>query len=226
MERQELWSATHENILKRYGEISSVYHHLHTRCHRRYKSRHMSFTLPVVIIGTLSGTANMSMGSFRGNDTAITIVPLIIGGFNLFSAILTTISQFLKLAELSEGHKAAAIAYGKLSRQIRLELSLDRSERSQTGGELVKITDLTLTRLLEQGPNISKQILTSFVKQIEEKPFNLSLPEIIKMTPINLKSVEDQERVSIFESINNLVGTNPNVVVNIDENENVNENFD
>jgi len=205
MERQDRWTPTHENILKRYGEIASVYNHLHTKCHRQYKSRHMSFTLPAIIVGTLSGTANMSMGSFRDDAQASAIVPLIIGSFNLFSAILTTISQFLKLAELSEGHRAAAIAYGKLSRQIRLELSLDRQERSQTGGELVKITDLTLTRLLEQGPAISKRILQAFEKRIEDQQFDLSLPEIIKMTPISLNTT-DEHRITVFDSINNLVG--------------------
>jgi len=210
MERHETWSTTHEVILKRYGEICSVYNHLHSRCHRYYKARHMSFTLPVIILGTLSGTANMAMGSFRENATAMTIVPVVIGSFNLFSAILTTISQFLKLSELSEGHKSASISYGKLSRQIRLELSLDRNERSQTGGEMVKITDLTLTRLLEQGPNISKRILTQFENQIKNTPFTLTLPEIIKMTPITLNTT-DIRRVTIFDSISNIVGSGSNL---------------
>ena len=210
MERHETWTSTHEAILKRFGEICSVYNHLHGECHRRYKSRHMSFTLPVVIIGTLSGTANMAMGSFRDNDNAMAIVPVVIGSFNLFSAILTTISQFLKLSELSEGHKAASISYGKLSRQIRLEMSLDRNERSQTGGEMVKITDLTLTRLLEQGPNISEKVLKDFERKIKNTPFNLTLPEIIKMTPIVLNT-QDEKRATIFDSISNLVGSNSNI---------------
>ena len=58
-------------------------------------------------------------------------VPSIIGAMNLIAGIIATIMQFLKINELMEGFRVASLQYGKLSRTIRLELTLPLEERSQ-----------------------------------------------------------------------------------------------
>ena len=82
----------------------------------------MKFTIPLIIVSTITGTANFAQETFP--PTVQPFVPSAIGGLNLITAIATTIMQFLKINELMEGHRVASVQYGKVSRTIRLELTL------------------------------------------------------------------------------------------------------
>jgi Na+-transporting NADH:ubiquinone oxidoreductase subunit NqrD len=66
------------------------------------------FTIPVIIISTITGTANFAQGMFGNFQT---LASVIIGSMNIIAGIVTTIYQFLKVAELNEGHKAAALGW-------------------------------------------------------------------------------------------------------------------
>ena len=55
------------------------------------------------------------------SDAWKTYVPLGIGFLNLSAGLITTISQFLRVSELLEGHRAASLAYSKFSRNISVE---------------------------------------------------------------------------------------------------------
>jgi len=205
VDREELWSSVHEAVLKRYGEICLIYSHLHTLCHLRYKKRNSHYTLPVIVMSTLTGTASMALGSVR-DANAKELLPLVIGSVNLFSAILTTISQFLKISELMESHRAAGISYGKLQRQIRLELSLERGERSSSGSEMVKLVDLTVGRLIESGPLISRTIMKEFMKDPSVNLKDLHLPDSMKLQPIDPLRHAEHTKKSVYESISSLLG--------------------
>jgi len=205
VDREELWSSVHEAVLKRYGEICIVFSHLHTLCHLRYKKRNTHFTLPVIVMSTLTGTASMALGSVRDNN-AKELLPLVIGSVNLFSAILTTVSQFLKIGELMESHRAAGISYGKLHRQIRLELSLERGERSSSGSEMVKLVDLTVGRLIESGPLISRTVMKEFMKDPSVDLAKLNLPDSMKIQPITPLQHAEHTKKSVYESISTLLG--------------------
>ena len=71
----------------------------------------MWFALPVIIISTITGTANCT-NSFP--DAWKEFVPLGIGFFNLSAGLITTVSQFLRVSELL-GHRAASLAYSKFA---------------------------------------------------------------------------------------------------------------
>jgi len=205
IDREELWSSVHEAVLKRYGEISLIYSHLHTLCHLRYRRRNTHFTLPVIVMSTLTGTASMALGSVR-DANAKELLPLVIGSVNLFSAILTTISQFLKIGEKMESHRAAGISYGKLQRQIRLELSLERGERSSSGSEMVKLVDMGIGRLIEQGPLISRTIMREFMADPSVDLAKLNLPDAMKLEPITPLQHAEHTKKSVYESISSLLG--------------------
>ena len=89
---------------------------MHERAAARYKKMHVRFSLPVIILSTLAGTANFAQSSFKGELAAW--APSIIGGVNLLAGMITTVAQFLKIGELMEGHRMASIQFGKFSRSI------------------------------------------------------------------------------------------------------------
>lgn len=141
----------------------------------------MRFTLPIIIISTITGTANFAQETF---PTAWhEYVPAGIGALNLFAAILTTVAQFLKINELQESHRVSSIHYGKLSRTIRLELNLPISERSHDGSNMVDICRSEFDRLIEQSPPIPGDILRDFEKKFSGK--DVIVPEISTVKPID-----------------------------------------
>jgi hypothetical protein len=97
---------------------------------------------------------------------------------------LTTVAQFLRVSELLEGHRAAAIAYSKFSRNISVELSLPRDERTMGGTEFVNSCRNELDRLIEQTPNIPLEIIRQFGKRFEDTEF--MKPEILNITSVEV----------------------------------------
>merc|ERR1711871_1453975 len=123
----------------------------------KYEKKNLRFALPVIVISTVTGTANFAQGSFPQEWSIY--VPLIIGFFNLLAGLITTIAQFLRVSEQLEGHRAATIAYSKFSRNIAVELSLPREDRNSDGTEFINNCRTELDRLIEQSPNIPMDII-------------------------------------------------------------------
>jgi hypothetical protein len=190
-----IWHGQHEKILKEWGEASSCYRLLHFKAYQVNKQWSMGFTLPVIIISTVTGTANFAQNTFP--KSWIAYVPSVIGAFNLIAAIMTTIAQFLKVTELMEGHRVTGIQYGKLARKIRLELTLPVSERTQHGDNMVEICRAEYDRLIEQSPPVPKDILLYFDKKFPPSVL-FSRPELTIIKPIDLfNSEEDDERIRL-----------------------------
>lgn len=179
--RRDSWNEQHESILRQWGEASGCYRYMHHRAYLMYKGLSMRFTLPVIILSTITGTANFAQEQFPENLRGM--VPSVIGGLNLIAGLVATIMQFLKINELMENHKAAALSFGLLSRNIRLELALAREERSTDGLEFVTRCKNEYDRLIEQSPSVPSTILAEFEK---EYPLDnmFTKPEILDVRAI------------------------------------------
>lgn len=179
--RRDSWNEQHESILRQWGEASGCYRYMHHRAFLMYKGLSMRFTLPVIILSTITGTANFAQEQFPENLRGM--VPSVIGGLNLIAGLVATIMQFLKINELMENHKAAALSFGLLSRNIRLELALAREERSTDGLEFVTRCKNEYDRLIEQSPSVPSTILAEFEK---EYPLDnmFTKPEILDVRAI------------------------------------------
>ena len=115
------WTPDHENILVEWADKAMCYRWLHAKSHSHYSKANAWFTIPVIIMSTLTGTANFAQDRFSEN-----IKPLVamgIGGVNIFAGILTTIQQFLKIGELNEAHRVSSISWDKFYRNIKVELA-------------------------------------------------------------------------------------------------------
>ena len=188
------WHVQQELILKRWSEIGSSYRYLHDKAFQKYTNQNLWFALPVIIISTITGTANFAQGSFP--DAWKTFVPLGIGFLNLAAGLITTIAQFLKVSELLEGHRAASLAYSKFSRNISVELSLPIKERTDDGSNFINNCRTELDRLIEQSPNIPEALIKQFMKRFPEPEYDASgvpsnnydffRPEILDIRPIKI----------------------------------------
>ena len=197
MKRQ--WHAQQEDILKEWSEQAGCYRWMHERAYQVYKKQNMRFSIPVIVISTITGTANFAQSGFP--ESIKGCAPLIIGTLNLAAGLITTIAQFLRVSELLEGHRAASIAYSKLSRNIAVELSLPSAERSMPGIDYIKQCRSDIDRLIEQSPPIPPEILSTFDKNILQDPSGdevlFSVPPILKLEPVNVfrTEIDEEQRI-------------------------------
>ena len=199
------WHEQQELILKRWSEIGSSYRYLHDKSFKKFNKQNMWFALPVIVISTITGTANFAQGSFPSAWQEY--VPLIIGFFNLSAGLITTVSQFLRVSELLEGHRAASLAYSKFARNLSVELSLPVKERTSDGSIFVTNCRVELDRLIEQSPDIPEDIIASFIRRFPESETDASgnvandffRPEILDIRPIKIYRDMEAERKRIQE---------------------------
>ena len=187
----KVWSRQQERILQKWGEAAACYRYMHNQAFLTYKKSSMRFTIPVIVLSTVTGTANFAHSSFPPSMRSS--APALIGFLNLIAGLIATIMQFLKINELMEGHRVSSIQYGKLSRTIRLELSLPLEERNQDGKAVIEAARAEYDRLIEQSPSIPYEILMSFDKAFPSgKKYPFNRPEIMEVHPINTFISEEQ----------------------------------
>ena len=205
------WHWAHENILKEWGEAAACYRYMHFNAYKLFKKRNIHFSLPVIVISTVTGTANFAQTTFPMAWQRY--VPSVIGAMNLFTAILTTVTQFLKINELMESHRVSYVSYAKLARMIRLELSLPMSERSQHGSTMVDTCGTEYSRLIEQSPTLPKTIIGDFEEEfgIPLKQNGFSRPEFMGIRLINpFKGTKERNILdAVVNELSQVVVTSP-----------------
>ena len=92
----QVWTREQEQLLAEWSEKASGYRWLHSRCEKNYRCRNYTFTIPVIILSTLTGTANFAMDSFVPEENK-QIAMACVGGVNIFAGILSTLQNFLSL---------------------------------------------------------------------------------------------------------------------------------
>jgi hypothetical protein len=155
------WAHEHESVLAEWADKSNCYKWLHTKCNEKFHSLHIWYTIPVIVMSTLTGTANFAQNqipvNFRNYAT------MLIGTINIFAGIITTIQQFLKINELNESHRVASIGWDKFYRRLKIELSKNPLER-QPILEFFNSASDEYDRLMATSPMIENDILVLFNK--------------------------------------------------------------
>ena len=130
--KRNYWKEEEEILLKGWADKAQCYEWMHFKGYEKYKKSKAWYTIPVIIISTITGTANFAQDRFDENNKKYIVMG--IGSLNIVAGIVTTIYQFLKISELNEAHRNAALSWGKLYRNLKSELSkhpLDRSPHDQ-----------------------------------------------------------------------------------------------
>lgn len=199
---KKTWSDQHENILRQWGEAAACYRYMNHRAYLMYKTLSMRFTLPVIVLSTITGTANFAQNTFP--EGIRSTVPSVIGGMNLVAGLIATIMQFLKINELMENHRAAALSYGLLSRNIRLMLALPREERKKDGLKFVEECKAEYDRLIEQSPAVPIRIIKEFELTYPDDETDFIKPEILDVRPIEVLTAitDDTPFASVGKMLN------------------------
>ena len=182
------WNTAQEELLKAISERSNCMRWLHTQCNYHFDSMNFYLTIPSIVLSTLNGGFTMSLTSVFPNAESQHVAAIIIGIISIFSAVLTTINQYIKSQQMMEAHRAASISYGKLNRIINNELALRRDQRINAL-EFLKLVRTEQDRLENTAPSIIPHVIMRFNTQFADS--RIEKPEIagdLDETSINVST--------------------------------------
>lgn len=210
--KEVTWEPHHDSIFVDWADKAACYKWLHNKSYLKYSGKRNMFTIPVIIMSTLTGTANFALE--RVPEEYQDICSVIIGSVNILAGIITTVGQFLKLNELTESHRTASVAWDKFHRSLRIELIKAPEERPDVN-YFMKTSRDEFDRLMETCPGIDKGIVDMFRKQLttgidkndvlrKNKNFNkLIKPELFNeinsLKDVVYKRSEKPSEIDIFE---------------------------
>ena len=160
------WSPENEVIMVEWCDIAQCYKWLNARAHQRYSYMNAWFTIPAIVLSTISGTASFAQTSLP--IAYQTYSPMAIGAINIFIGILTTVQQYLKIAELNEAHRVSSISWDKFARNIRIELAKKPEERMDAA-HFLKLNRQEFDRLMETSPIVNESVVNEFNKKFKGK---------------------------------------------------------
>jgi hypothetical protein len=188
------WTKEQEELLAEWSEKATCYRWLHSRSEKLYRARNYTFTIPVIILSTLTGTANFAMDSFVPEENK-QVAMAAVGSVNIFAGILSTLQNFLRYAELMEAHRQSEVLWSKFSRNIAIELTLE-PKRRKNADDFLKTCRQEYDQLIESSPTIDDPIINQFKKNF--KNATLKKPDICNgldeckiYTPSKDEKIED-----------------------------------
>ena len=189
--KKHFWKREEEELLREWADKAQCYQWLHLQAHDKYRKKNTWFTIPVIVLSTITGTANFAQDRF-GDDYKNAVV-MGIGSLNIIAGIITTIYQFLKISEYNEAHRVASLSWGKFFRNIKTELSKNPLDR-YAPYEMVKMSKEEFDRLVEISPLIPNDIANKFKKAFK-KIEGVTRPDIVgSLEPTTIYEISEDER--------------------------------
>jgi hypothetical protein len=185
-----VWDDTQKKFIKQMIDRGRCYVFLYDSSFRLYKALWLAYMIPVLVITTFSGVANLGQlgflsDSFNGSESRV-IYPIVLGVLNIIAAILTSLMQFLKISELKEAHRRAGKDWVQFVTDMEIIFFSQFSTelRNKKFNKMIQKYKV----LLEKSPSIHRIFLNRLYKEYSTT-VDLVLPEIaadIKPLVINL----------------------------------------
>jgi len=210
------WSFEHDELLSNWGDKAACYTWMHDATQRKFARINMSLGIPVIVLSTISGTANFGISTIF--PPGFNYGNAVIGVLSLITGVISTVSNFLGYAQSEEAHRIAGVQWSKFKRTIETELSINPNERKDAS-EFVKYCKAELDRLMEQSPIIPQQIIDRFIKTFR-KVKDVKMPEICnKLEPTTLYSELYNARTNnVDNKIESLLSVNKSDINTTDKN--------
>lgn len=195
-----IWSREKEDMLKTYAEESECLYITYTKDFKMYRLRGYAFTIPAIIISTVTGLL-----SFDKNFNSSPSGSFVIGGFNILVAVMGTIYKVLKYAELESQFNFLSNEHLKLHSEIQAMLVKKPEERDMANEFIRKIESKRL-ELINNPPILTDATRNFFLKKY--KNANINMPLLLrKINPIKIygREIEEVASASAESSTSNII---------------------
>ena len=198
------WTENHEEIFYEWADKAMCYRWLHSRSFNIYSWKAAAYTIPVIIMSTITGTANFAQDKFP--EQYRTMAQMTIGAINIIAGILTTIQQYFKINELNEAHRVSSISWGKFHQNIKVEMTKHPKDRKPPM-DMLNAYKEEFDRLLEISPNIEDAVVLEFKNKFDKKSKKEALDSKIIKEKYNkqlldlITSVKNDDKNDVFDKL-------------------------
>ena len=183
------WDESIENILSEIGDESQINAYMHKKAQTYYTVQNIKYQLPIIVLSALSGTGNFISANFPAYSS---IIVLAVGGVSIFTSIISSVAQFLKVSQLSESHRMSYLSWEKFHSTIKFQLNKKRANRDDLK-DFISLVVPEYQRLKEISADIPKHICD----QVKSNKKNLSKMQIPYMLngfhPVVVYKEEDND---------------------------------
>jgi hypothetical protein len=166
------WNEKLEEYFTSTGEKAHCLGWLHKKSEAAFSRKTTFIDLPVIILSTLIGATSIGSKSLFGESP---IAPIVLGIISIFVSILNTVGAYFSWSRRAEAHRISNIQYSRMYRNISVEMSLPRNERSLPA-ELLRYIRVEYDRLSEISPLIPPEIIALFNDKFSNEK-EISQPE-------------------------------------------------
>ena len=201
------WEESVEQILSELGDEAQINAYLHKKSNEYYTVQNIKYQLPIIILSALSGTGNFISSNFL---TYQQIIVLAVGGVSIFTSIISSVAQFLKVSQLSESHRISYLSWEKFHSNIKFQLNKRRESRDNLK-EFLSVVVPEYQRLKEISSSIPKHICDN-VKRNKKNFKNMQVPYMLNgfHPVIPYKNEKDDDDDSNDNGLINIDGLNLN----------------
>lgn len=168
------WDNSIEQILSELADEAQINAFLHKKSHEYYTTQNIKYQLPIIVLSAISGTGNFISANFP--DYAKIIV-LSVGGLSIFTSIISSVAQFLKVSQLSESHRISYLSWEKFHSNIKFQLKKKRESRENLK-DFISVVVPEYQRLKEISSSIPKHICDN-VKRNKKNFKNMQVPYML-----------------------------------------------
>lgn len=196
--RRSYWKAEEEVLITAWADKGQCYQWLHMKSRELYQAKNARYTIPVIIISTFVGTASFAQDRFSEENRQYLAIG--IGTLSIVAGIISTVAQFLKVSELNEAHRIAALSWGKFYRTVKTEVSRHPLDR-QAPTDTINFCKEEFDRLVEISPPIPKKVLDEFRRKFKAIE-GLVKPEVCdELLPTTIFNISEEERAAIVANM-------------------------
>ena len=144
--------------------------------HEYYSTRSRHYQLPIIILSVICGSGNFVSTSFPDNQDTIILG---VGVLSIVTSIISSVAQYLKLAEKSEAHRIASVSWEKFYNNIRFQLSRRRDDREDIRNYILSTTS-EYQRLQEISPLLPNEIVNKFRTKSKKVVSHMNVPVALR----------------------------------------------
>ena len=212
------WDDSIESVLAELGDEAQINAYLHKMANVYFTNKNIKFQLPIIILSALSGTGNFISNNFPDYQQ---IIILAIGGISIFTSIISSVAQFLKVSQLSENHRISYLAWEKFYSTIKFQIRQRRESRDNLR-DFISIVIPEYQRLKEISADIPKHICEK-VKKKKKNIHKMQVPYLINGFHPVIPYKEETDDDNDDNDDNGIINIDS---LNIYNNNNENENND
>lgn len=164
------WNRYHENLLKKWSEISKTYNIMHSIAASWYASLDKKLGIPVIIIGAITSSSIFSSSSTSNYD----MMRYINGTLALIVTALVGVNKFLGANDKQTKHLSASFKYTSIAMNIDTILSFQRVDRIHKPEEFINNMKKELLEIREHSPNLPSWIIKDYFNKLDKTLINTS----------------------------------------------------